>query len=60
MEMAVWSTRINGNLKSHSVCPSALGIRLTHSVDREQNCQYYGELHNLTMQGLTGLSCLHL
>lgn len=31
-----WSARINGNLKSHSGCPSALGIRLTRSVDRKQ------------------------
>lgn len=35
-EMAVWSPRINGNLKSHSGSPGVLGIRLTHSVDREQ------------------------
>jgi len=35
MGTAVWTARINGNLKSHSGCPTALGIRLTDSVDKE-------------------------
>lgn len=40
MEMAVWSTRINRNLRSHSGCLSALGIRLINSVDREQKSSF--------------------